>query len=217
MLACPRTGLYSRSMHIIRYINDYARSPLGIANAGLALVAGFAIGSLAGGLAGFLSGAVSLGVVFVLALYSGIGPRFAAAERERQHWASSKERLAEARTRQKRLASLRVPDPAVKQLVDLVAMQAGMFLGACEKARQRDPLGEDAIAECIELVDLFLKELDDASTERRYKLPDNDPFADAKERISAALRDKASVLEKARLDMEGGLQREDLMAIKEQL
>jgi hypothetical protein len=183
----------------------------------LALLAGLAAGSRAGVLTGLVSGLTSLGAVFMLATYSGLGPRFAAAERDRRHWAASKEYLAVARSRQRRLASLRVPDPAVKSLVDLVAMQAGMFLGACEKAGQRDPLGEDAIAECIELVDLFLKELDDASTERRYKLPDNDPFADAKERISVALRDKASVLEKARLDMEGGLHREDRMAIKEQL
>lgn len=204
-------------MKLHRYIKDYALSPLGIANMGLALLTGFFVGMLTGFLAGLLSGAGSLVVIFVLALYSGLGPRFAAAERERSQWAVSKERLAQASAKQKRLASLRVPDPAVRQLVDLAAMQAGLFINACEKARQRDPLGEDAITECVELVDLHLKELDDASTERRYALPDNDPFAEATERVCAALRAKVAVLEKTRMDMEGGLQREDRMAIKEQL
>jgi hypothetical protein len=204
-------------MQLRRYTKDYALSPLGIANGALALLAGIGVGSHAGFLAGFLSGTASLAAVFLLALYSGLGPRFAAAEQERRLWATGKERLAEAKTRQKRLASLRVPDQGVKHLVDLAAMQAGMFIHACEKARQRDPLGENAIIECIELVDLYLKELDDASTERRYALPDNDPFADARERVSAALRAKAVEMEKARLDIEGGLQREDRMAIKEQL
>jgi len=204
-------------MHVRRYLKDYARSPLGIANLGLALLAGAGIGSYAGAVTGFVTGAASLAAVFVLALYSGLGPRFAAAERERSRWAADKRHLAAAKDKQKRLSSLRVPDPLVKPLADLAALQAGMFLDACMAARQRNPLAEYAIAECIELVDLYLKELDDASTERRYALPDNDPFADPRQRISAALRDKALVLEKARTDMEGGLQREDRMAIKEQL
>jgi hypothetical protein len=204
-------------MQLRRYIKDYSLSALGLANGGLALLAGFVVGSSAGFLAGLLSGAVSLVGIFALALYSGFGPRSAATERERRLWAAGKERLAVARAKQKRLASLRVPDPAVKQLVDLAAMKAGMFIGACEKARQQDPLAEDAIGECVDLVDLYLKELDDASTERRYSLPDDDPFANAAGRVSAALHDKIALLEKARLEIEGGLQREDRMAIKEQL
>jgi hypothetical protein len=209
--------LYSKPMQLSRYIKDYSLSPLGIANGGIALLAGFVVGSLTGFMAGLLSGAASLVAIFVLALYSGSGPRFAAAEQERRLWAAGKERLAVASAKQKRLASMRVPDAAVKQLVDLAAMQAGMFIGACQKNRQRDPLAEDAISECVDLVDLYLKELDDASTERRYAMPDDDPFADAVQRVSAALRDKVAMLEKARLDIEGGLQREDRMAIKEQL
>ncbi len=204
-------------MQLRRYISNYALSPLGIANAGLAVLAGFLVGSVNGLLVGLLSGAGCLGALFALALYSGFGPRFAAAEHERRLWAAGKERLAVASAMQKRLATLRVPDPGVRKLVDLVAMQAGMFINACGTARQRDPVGEDAITQSIELVDLYLKELDDASTERRYALPDDDPFADAVQRVSAALRDKAAMLEKARMDIEGGLQREDRMAIKEQL
>ena len=204
-------------MQLRRYIRNYALSPLGLANGGLALVVGLAVGSITGILVGVLSALASLAAVFVLSLYSGLGPRFAAAEGERRQWAANKEHLAAARAGQKRLASLRVPDPAVKALVDLAAMQAGMYLSACDKARQRNPLAEDAIAECLELVDLYLKELDDASTERRYALADNDTFVDAKERISAALRDKAEILEKVRIDIEGGMHREDRMAIKEQL
>jgi hypothetical protein len=204
-------------MHVRRYIKAYAVSPLGIANAALAVLAGFVAGSLAGVFAGLLAGVSALGLIFVLALHSGIGPRFAAAEHERRLWAAGKERLAAASAEQRRLASIRVPDPAVRKLVELVALQAGMFISSCDKARQRDPLGEDAITESLELVDLYLKELDDAATERRYALPDDDSFADAVQRVSAALRGKAALLEKARLDIEGGLQREDRMAIKEQL
>jgi hypothetical protein len=204
-------------MQLRRYIKDYACSPLGIANGALALLAGFVVGTSVGLLAGLLSGVASLVAISVLALYSGLGPRFAAVEQDRRLWAAGKEHLAVASARQKRLASLRVPDPAVKHVVELAAMQAGMFLAACGKARQRDPLAEAAIGECVDLVDLYLKELDDASTEKRYALSDDDYFADAARRIGAALHDKAALLEKARLDLEGGLQREDRMAIKEQL
>lgn len=200
-----------------RYIGDYARSPLGIANVVLATLVGFLIGSSTGWLTGVLTGLLGLALVFFLALYSGLGPRFAAAEHERRLWALGKEHLSSAKTKAKRLATLRVPDPAVSKLVELVAMQAGLFLGACDKTRQRNPLAEEAIDQSLELVDLYLKELDDASTERRYSLPDNDPFADARERVAAALRDKAQILERARLDLEGGLEREDRMSIKEQI
>lgn len=204
-------------MQLSHYIKAYSLSPLGLANGGLALLAGFAGAALAGVWVGLLSGVTSLATIFALALYSGLGPRFAAAEHERRHWLESREHLAKTKIKQQRLASLRVPDPAVKQLVELVALQAGTFISACEKAKQRDPLAEDAISESVDLVDLYLKELDDASTERRYALVDNDPFDAAIQRISAALRSKAAILEKARLDLEGGLRREDTMAIKEQL
>ena len=216
-IALTRPGLYSMLMQVRRYIQDYALSPLGIANTGLAVLAGFIGGASKGLVAGLFFGTATLVTVFIVALYSGFGPRFAAAERERRLWAAGKERLAKASAEQKRLATLRVPDPAVKKLVDLVALRSGMFLRACDTARQRDPLAEAAITQSLELVDLYLKELDDASTERRYDLPDDDPFADAVQRVSAALVEKAALLEKARMDIEGGLQREEHMAIKEQL
>jgi len=48
-------------------------------------------------------------------------------------------------------------------------------------------------------------------------LPDADPFADARERTLAALRDRASIIEHATLNLSGGLSSADRMEIKESL
>jgi hypothetical protein len=193
------------------------RSVPGLTSLAVGILGGFGVGMMGGPLLGVLAGLVVTVVLAALWLTSGLGPRMVVADREHRDWIAGQERLTAARTKQRRLAALRIPDPEVRKALDLVALQAGLFLAACGKARLRDPLAEDAIAESLELADLYLKELDDASTERRFGLPDNDPFENAAIRVGNALRDKAAILEKARLDIEGGLTGADRMSIKEQL
>lgn len=204
-------------MALFPFLKEFARTPLGIGVAVTSAVAGVVAGITLSTAAGVIVGIAGVVVATTAWLASGAAAKAVAADRERRRWIRDKEHLAEVRLAQRRLASLRLPDPQTKRVVELTALQAGRFLEACEAHRTRDPHGEAAIVESLELADLYLKELDDAAVERRFALPDDDPFADAGQRVRAALHERAQQIEKARFEIEGGVTRADLVSIQETL
>lgn len=199
------------------YVRNLAASPAGIALCAVAVSAGGFLGIRVGPAVGLASGLATLGGFLLILSISGIGSALAAAEQNRRTWAAARPRLEAARDARNRLASLRVPDPEIKKLLELVATRGTAYLAACESARTHDPLAEDALAESVSIVDLYLKELDGAATEKRYGLADADPFADARARTGSALLAQAAVVGKATLDLSGGLSSADRMEIKESL
>jgi len=199
------------------YISTLSRSPLGLVMAVVAVTVGvMATLSLGIGL-GLGIGAASLAAMFSAATLTGLGPKAAAAERERRDWAAARRYLDAAKASRDRLSTFRVPDTEVKFLLELVAARGSGYIAAALAARSRDPRAEEALADCVSIADIYIKELDGASTERRYGLEDADPFAEAKERVIAALRDKAALVEMAAKDLSGGLSPADSMEIKESL
>lgn len=199
------------------YVRNLGASPVGIALSAVAVSAGGFLGIRIGPVVGLVSGFVALAGIFLVLFISGIGSRLAAAEQGRRAWATARPRLDAARDARNRLASLRVPEPEIKALLELVATRGMAYLTACETARSHDPLAEDALAESVSIADLYLKELDGAATEKRFGLADADQFADARARTRSALLAQAAVLEKATMDLSGGLSPADRMEIKESL
>ena len=199
------------------YLGGLARSPMGISMTALAAALGGLTGVSAGVLPGIAAGVVALAVLYAAATLSGFGPRAATAEGERRAWMDARRHLEAARVQCDRLSSLRVPDPQVKSLLELAALRGTSYLSACHAAKTRDPRAEDALAECVSLADLYLKELDGQATEKRYGLADADPFAEPRERTVSALRDKIAIIERAAKDIGGGLSPADRMEIQESL
>jgi hypothetical protein len=199
------------------YLRLIAVTPIGVVSVALSAAIGAAAWVASSPALGLLSGLASLAVILIAMTFSGLGPKAAAAELERRDWADSRRRLELAKADRDRLASLRLPDAEVKALLELVAARGSAYLSASYEAKAREPAAEEALSECVSIADLYLKELDGASTEKRYGLSDADPFADAKARTKAALIDKAAIIEKAALGLSGGLSSADRMEIKESL
>lgn len=199
------------------YIASLATSAAGLSISVLALVAGTLVGAKAGAPLGLAAGIVVLVASFLVLTASGLGSRLAVAGMERRRWAEAQGHLEAVRANRDRLGTIRIVDDEVKAMLRLAAERATRYLAVCASARSHDPLAEDALADCLSIADLYLKELDGASTERRYNLPDADPFADARTRTVAALRDRLAILDKSILDLEGGLTSADRMEIKETL
>jgi hypothetical protein len=199
------------------YLTNLATSVAGIAMALLALVVGTLVGQKAGAAVGTVAGIIALAAAFVILTISGAGSRLAAAEVERREWSNARRYLDAVRDNRDRLATIRITDPEVRAMLQLAAERATRYLVACESAHSRAPLAEDALADCLSIADLYIKELDGASTERRYGLVDADPFADARNRTLAAMRDRMAILDKSILDLDGGLTSADRMEIKETL
>lgn len=217
LLVRLRDGRYSSGMTGRTYLRNLASSVPGIAMMVLALIVGTVIGLRAGVAVGIVAGILTLAADVAVLAVSGAGPRLAAAEADRQQWSKARPYLDAVRANRDRLGTIRIVDNDMKAMLQLAAERATRYLAVCASARSRAPLAEDALADCLSIADLYLKELDGASTERRYRLPDADPFVDARTRTLAALRDRVAILDKAIQDLDGGLTSADRMEIKEML
>jgi hypothetical protein len=98
-----------------------------------------------------------------------------------------------------------------------LVQSAGEYLGACRKTMSRSPEADARIADSLDLVDLYLRELDETSTERRFGAPDAAPFEDAGKRVAASIRENALFIRDERTKLDGGLPPAERMAIKEEL
>ncbi|MBN1241196.1 MAG: hypothetical protein JXA15_00655 [Spirochaetales bacterium] len=204
-------------MDLRGYARNFLASPLGLGTAAAAALVAFGTWQIAGWIAGLVAGSAAYIAANALALATGLGPKAAAREAERRMANDNREALAVARASRDRLATLRVADADVSKAVSLCALRASAYLAACEKSGVRDPRADHAVEDCVHLVALYLEELDDASTEKRYDLADDAPFADAKSRVLAALAERAALLDRAALDAAGGHAPVDRMAAREEL
>jgi len=199
------------------YLINLVTSPAGIALAVLALVVGTLLGLKVGAAVGVVAGVLTLAADLAVLTISGAGSKLAMAETDRREWSKARLYLDTVRQNRDRLATLRITDTDVKAMLQRAAEGATRYLVACESARSRAPQAEDALADCLSIADLYIKELDGAATERRYGLADADPFVDARNRTIAAMRDRVAILDKSVLDLNGGLTSADRMEIKETL
>ncbi len=199
------------------YFRDFLASPPGLGSAAASAVVAVAVGLGGAWGAGLGAGGALFVALNAAALATGLGPKAAAREAERRMAAGNRAALAAVKATRDRLATLRVADPDVARAVSLCALRASAYLAASEKAGTRDPRADHAAGECVDLVGLYLEELDDASTEKRFDLADDAPFADAKSRVLAALRERADALDRAALDAAGAAAPVDRMVAREEL
>ncbi len=200
------------------YLKWYFRSPLGIGNIFLTLIAGVA--AFSGGLAPALGLSIAGGVFLAAGLgayFSGLGPAAAVKARDSSLDHARTAKLAQVSTRRKILSMLRIGDAEVASAVQLISLAADEYLEACSREKNNDPYSDAAIDDAADLLGIYFKELDEASREKRFGLPDADPFADSRDRVVLALREKAAILREGRMKVEGGLPAAASMAIREEL
>jgi hypothetical protein len=153
----------------------------------------------------------------VVAFLGGIGAKGIVAARSAEEENAVGGRIEEADRFREKLSRLRIADPEVSAALGSVVLSAGEYLESCKIARTYDPEANHAMESALEVANLFLAELNEASVERRYSLDDADPFVDPRGRVVASLKDKTLVIRKGRTKIQGGLSARDRMAIEEEL
>ncbi len=164
-----------------------------------------------------LACAVAFAAFVAAALASGFAQRAAVSEAGRAGGAQADSRLSEAASARARLAALRIAEPSVAQARDLVVLEAGRLVEDCRRAGTYDPEAVQAAVDSLGLVDAWLKEADSSAIERRFDLPDADPFPEAAKRTAEALRGKAALIASGRARAVGEPPPSDRMAIEEEL
>jgi hypothetical protein len=205
-------------MDIRDFSRAYAKSPLGIGSVLAAVLAGIAASQFGLGLGPSLLVALfGFAILFLLALILGVGQRAASAELGRESGAKAAARLAEAAGARERLAAIRLAQPELAAARDLLVLEAGRFVEDCGRVGTYDPQGVAAICDSLALVDAWLKEADESSIEKRFELPDANPFPEAAKRTAQALKDKAAIIAARRAAATGEMPGADRMAIEEEL
>jgi len=205
-------------MDIREFSRAYARSPLGILSIFAALAAGTAAGLL--GLPPVFASLVALGAfaaLLFLALGLGFGQRAAVAEADRAALSNAASRLAEAARAAARLASMRLGQADLASARDLLVLEAGRFIEGCRRVGSYDPEAVAAVQDSLTLVDAWLREADESSIEKRFDLPDANPFPEAVAATAKALRDKAVFIAARRARIVGEVSGADQIAIEEEL
>jgi hypothetical protein len=205
-------------MEIREFSRAFAKSPYGIGSCLAAL--GFGCAAALLGTATALSVLVaiaSFAVLVALGLATGLVQRAAVAEAGRESGAKAASRLAEAASARKRLAAMRIAHPELAAARDLLVLESGRLVEDCSRAGTWDPEGVAAVVDSLALVDAWLKEADESSVEKRFGLPDANPFPEAAARTAQALRDKAATIAARRAAATGELSGADRIAIEEEL
>ena len=199
------------------YLKWYSQSPQGIGSVFAGIVAAIAMVAtgIPTGLAA-LAGSAIVVAVGLVALVSGSGPKSAIAALEAAEARERDGKLRLAGEAREKLARLRLGEGEAAAAVGLVVLAAGEYLEACKRESRQDPLAEAALEESLAIVNIFLKEKDEAATEKRFGLDDKDPFADAEARVAAALREKAALLRERRVQIDGGLSAQGRMSVMEE-
>jgi hypothetical protein len=200
------------------FLRWYIRSPLGIA----ALLASIALGLLLGvtGWRASSAAGVALAVFLVVSLvafFSGAGARAAVRERERDASAALNASLAAAAKLRDRISALRIPDPEIQKASSGFSFAFGEYLDACRREGTRDPAADSAAEEVLAALTVYLEEMNGTSVERRFDLPDADPFPDAKGRTLVYLSERTAYVRDRRMAVDGGLGGSDRLSIREEL
>jgi hypothetical protein len=206
-------------MEMKKALKAYARTPLAL----LSLFASLGAGALVTGLAGaFIPFGLAGGFVFWIGfsfalLQTGAGAKAIVAQAESEERARTLAFIGETEAFLKRLEVIRLPGGEAATALAFLVQSAGEYLGACRKTLSRSPEADARIADSLDLVDLYLRELDDTSTERRFGAPDAEAFEDSGKRVIASIRDNALFIRGERTKLDGGLPPAERMAIMEEL
>jgi hypothetical protein len=128
----------------------------------------------------FLRPFVLVPVVAVAAAYATLtvamfftrkGAQEVVAESEEDRLNSVREKIARCAAMRERISVLRLGDERMSRAVELFLQESGTYLDKCRELDAYSPLGNERIERVLEICQVFLGELDESSTGRRYGLP----------------------------------------------
>lgn len=221
-------------MNIRDFFKHYVFSPLGLLVLALSLGGALTAAVLASLWLAILIFPLSYLMLSLPLMVSGFGARSIVREQGRSRWTQQAETLPDLLAAAKRLAAFRLSDPDLKRLAGRLGMATQEYVAACQKARSIDPVASHAVLESLEILDAWLEDHDSLAKNRHFG-----PLIDSSVPTAATPTDAAMIeaepnetvtqralgllaacldrVEKASLELSGGLSAADKLAIKEEL
>lgn len=205
-------------MKLKSFLHFYLRSSAGIFNLVFPLI-GFG-GMLLAGVPAVISLAAGAGAgagMFVLVLASGAAAKIAVREKDRLVELDYAETLKSASENRDKLKFLRISDPEIKAKVFYLVQKAGNYIELAEAQKTIQPFAHEAMENSLNILSIFLNEIDDDSAEKRFGMTDMNPFENVKKRTLEALDTEAVKIKDAIIRLGGGTEGTEKMSVLEDL
>jgi hypothetical protein len=131
--------------------------------------------------------------------------------------AVDRKKIDEAAAVRQRISVLRFGDDDLRLAVENFLLVSGQYLETARAAGAWSPRAHERIRQVLEICQVWLAELDESSTEKRYGTPDGDENADVHGRSLAAIRECAAAIRKDTLNDLAGLDGTEKLGIIEEM
>jgi hypothetical protein len=156
-------------------------------------------------------------VATAVLLFSGRGASAVSVGEEAERRRRIMARVERFRELRERIGRLRIGDPEMRQAIEYFLLVSGEYLEGCAELVTYSPECNRRIEEVQEVVQIYLKELDESSTERRFQVRDPHDFADYRERTISGIKERALFIKQKALEAFDRLSPEEQLRILEEL
>jgi hypothetical protein len=149
--------------------------------------------------------------------YSKRGARQIVEEGERDRLAMVRRKIDGTASLRERLSVLRVADPVMTKTLEYFLLASGTYIEKCRETDLYSPRANAKIEDVQGILQAFLGEMDESSTEKRYGARDGESFEEFSARCVEAVREAASDLTKWTTEDLVGLSARDSLEIMKEL
>jgi hypothetical protein len=161
--------------------------------------------------------AVAYAVLTVAFFFSRRGAREVVAESEEDRLKGVREKISRYAALRERIVVLRLGDEQMGRAVELFLQESGSYLDKCRELNAYSPLANERIERVLEICQVFLGELDESATGRRYGVPGSGPDAAPAEKFARDIVECAAVVRQRTTEDLLGISGEERLAIMKEL
>jgi hypothetical protein len=174
-------------------------------------------------LQGLLRIVIPLGCVFTYIIASGLllfsrrGAQEIVSVKDEDRLRRTEQTIARYENMRERMSVLRVGDTDVRKAIEYFLLISGTYLEKCRELKSYSPAANHALEEALAVCQLYLDEMDDSSTEKRYAVHDKEDFTTYKQKTIKNIKALSQTIkEKMTQDLEG-LSRQERFEVMEEL
>jgi hypothetical protein len=149
--------------------------------------------------------------------FSRRGAREIVAESEEDRLKGIREKISRYESLRERISVLRLGDERMSRAVELFLQESGSYLQKCRELNAYSPLANERIERVLEICQVFLGELDESATGRRYGLPGSGREAAPAEKFAGDILECAAVVKQRTTEDLLGISGEERLSIMKEL
>jgi len=145
------------------------------------------------------------------------GAREIVAESEEDRLKAVREKIARFAALRERIAVIRLADERMSRAVELFLQESGSYLDKCRELDAFSPLANERIERVLEICQVYLGEMDERATGRRYGVPGSGQDQAPAEAFARDITDCAAVVRQRIADDLLGISGEERLSIMKEL